>query len=262
MARARNIKPGFFTNEDIVDLDFWVRLMFIGLWTLADREGRLENRPKKIKMALFPCDPIDAEDGLSKLRDAGFLTMYSINGNEYIQIVNFKKHQNPHVKEVASTIPAPDSMVLASEREVPAVLVTDSPFLVTDPLNLNPDNNIAPTALVEIPPTAEVSPAPKRDQVPIKDVVSLYHELLPMLPRVEKITKAREGYIRQRWTEDLPNIESWGRYFRFVSRSKFLTGKAQATNGRPPFRADIEFLCKPASFAKIAENKYHEGSEQ
>ncbi|WP_461949107.1 hypothetical protein ACOKPE_14565 [Acinetobacter baumannii] len=52
MARSRNIKPSFFMNEDIIELPYEARLLFIGLWTLADREGRLENRPKKIKGAV------------------------------------------------------------------------------------------------------------------------------------------------------------------------------------------------------------------
>ena len=54
MARARNIKPAFFKNETLVELPVETRLLFIGLWTLADREGRLEDRPKRIKMEIYP----------------------------------------------------------------------------------------------------------------------------------------------------------------------------------------------------------------
>ena len=56
MARARNIKPGFFRNSDLVELPMDARLLFIGLWTLADRMGRLEDRPKQIKMEIFPAE--------------------------------------------------------------------------------------------------------------------------------------------------------------------------------------------------------------
>lgn len=52
--RARNIKPGFFKNEDISECSPSARLLFIGLWMLADREGRLEYRPKRWKGELFP----------------------------------------------------------------------------------------------------------------------------------------------------------------------------------------------------------------
>lgn len=108
MARSRNIKPGFFTNEELVEIDPLGRLLFIGLWTIADREGRLEDRPKRIKMSILPCDNCDVDFLLQELADREFLVRYEVSGKKYIQIINFSKHQNPHSKEVASTIPAPE----------------------------------------------------------------------------------------------------------------------------------------------------------
>ncbi len=107
MARSRNIKPGFFKNEDLIELPFETRLLFIGLWTLADREGRLEDRPKRIKIELFPGDNCDVDDLLQQLADKDFIIRYEVNGKKYIAIPKFKKHQQPHVKEKASEIPAP-----------------------------------------------------------------------------------------------------------------------------------------------------------
>ena len=98
MARSRNIKPGFFKNEDLVDLPFETRLFFIGLWTIADREGRLEDRPKKIKMELFPADNVDVDDMLYQLDKKGFIVRYEVGESKYISILNFTKHQNPHHK--------------------------------------------------------------------------------------------------------------------------------------------------------------------
>lgn len=108
MPRARNIKPAFFSNEDLVELPFAARLLFIGLWTLADKKGRLEDRPKKIKMELLPCDDVDVDDMLSQLESYGFLHRYLTEGKRYIQITNFEKHQSPHKTEKESSIPAPD----------------------------------------------------------------------------------------------------------------------------------------------------------
>ena len=107
MARSRNIKPGFFKNEILAEMPPEYRLLFMGLWCLADREGRFEDRPKKIKMELFPCDDFDIGEGLSMLESGGFLVRYVVDGNRYSQVVNFTKHQMPHHKEVASEIPAP-----------------------------------------------------------------------------------------------------------------------------------------------------------
>ncbi len=105
MARARNIKPGFFRNADLVELPFEARLLFIGLWTLADREGRLEDRPKQIKMEIFPADNVDCDALIEQLASIGVVARYAHDGKRYLQVVNFCKHQNPHRDEKASTIP-------------------------------------------------------------------------------------------------------------------------------------------------------------
>ena len=110
MARARNIKPGFFDNEILGELPALTRLLFIGLWCLADREGRLQDRPKRIKKELLGYDDVTAEDVdnmLQQLHDNDFIQRYEIAGEKYIQVINFLKHQNPHCKEQASVIPAP-----------------------------------------------------------------------------------------------------------------------------------------------------------
>lgn len=133
MARSRNIKPGFFVNESLVELPFSTRLLFIGLWTVADREGRLEDRPKKIKMSVFPADNVDVDKGLTELHNAGLIVRYVAEEKGFIEIVNFLKHQNPHVKEVASTIPAPD---LHGASTIRATLIPDSLLLIPDSLTL------------------------------------------------------------------------------------------------------------------------------
>jgi hypothetical protein len=108
MPRARNIKPGFFINEELAECDLAARLLFIGLWCLADREGRLKDRPKRIGAFVFPYEHYDIDDLLNQLYARGFIVRYEANGEKYIQIVNFKKHQNPHIREAESEIPAPD----------------------------------------------------------------------------------------------------------------------------------------------------------
>ena len=105
MARARNIKPGFFLNDLLAEIEPLGRLLFAGLWTIADREGRLEDRPKKIKAAVLPYDDCDVDHLLNELSKRDFIIRYEVNGEKYIQIVKWEKHQNPHYKEVKSEIP-------------------------------------------------------------------------------------------------------------------------------------------------------------
>lgn len=107
MARSRNIKPGFFTNDELAECSPYARLLFAGLWTIADKEGRLDDRPKKVKAMVLPFDDVDCNDLLQQLHSHKFINRYQVNGDSYIQINNWKKHQNPHCKEAASEIPEP-----------------------------------------------------------------------------------------------------------------------------------------------------------
>lgn len=107
MARARNIKPGFFANENLADCDPLARLLFAGLWCLADREGRLEDRPKRIRAEVLPYDLCDADELLNQLQAHGFILRYSHGEGRFIQVRKFDAHQNPHMKEAKSSIPAP-----------------------------------------------------------------------------------------------------------------------------------------------------------
>lgn len=108
MARARNIKPGFFKNELLAECSPWARLCFAGLWTLADRKGRLEDRPKRIKGELFAFDSIEVDPLLAELEGHGFLVRYKNLDGSFIQITKFLEHQSPHYSEKDSVIKPPN----------------------------------------------------------------------------------------------------------------------------------------------------------
>jgi hypothetical protein len=108
MARARTLKPGFFKNEVLGKLPPLCRILFAGLWTQADRDGRLEDRPLRLKAELLPYDDCDVDAFLQYLHEHHFIRRYLHGGVRYIAILTFGEHQNPHVKEPASKIPAPD----------------------------------------------------------------------------------------------------------------------------------------------------------
>jgi len=108
--RARNIKPGFFENEEIAELEYVERLLFIGLWCYADREGLFEIRPKRIKAVVFPYDNCDVEPMIVALEKAGLISIYTVGGEKYGMVLNFKKHQRPHPHEAKSKLPSPTSL--------------------------------------------------------------------------------------------------------------------------------------------------------
>ncbi len=105
MPRIRYIKPGFFTNDELAEIKPIGRLLFISLWCLADKEGRLYDRPKRIKAQALPFDVANINRLLDELQEKGFVERYEVDGERYIHIVNFDKHQRPHHKEEESKIP-------------------------------------------------------------------------------------------------------------------------------------------------------------
>lgn len=117
MSRARNIKPGFFKNEDLAECSAWARLCFIGLWTLADREGRLEDRAKRIKAELFAYDSVEVEPVLVELAARNFILRFKDgSGLGIIQVIEFAKHQSPHFKEAKSVLASPQSLGLLKQQ--------------------------------------------------------------------------------------------------------------------------------------------------
>lgn len=125
MARSRNIKPGLFTNDELAECNIYARFLFTGLWTIADKVGRLEDKPKKIKIMVLPYDNVDCDDLLNQLFKRGFIHRYSICNKNYIQIVNWKKHQNPHKNENESEIPGP--ALLDKENQQPLEIMEKKP---------------------------------------------------------------------------------------------------------------------------------------
>ena len=100
MARIRTIKPDFFLHEELAELSMTHRLLFIGLWTLADKEGRLDDRPRRIKASIFPWDDCDVDCLLFDLAERGFIVRYEDSKKaRLIEIPGFLKHQRPHPKE-------------------------------------------------------------------------------------------------------------------------------------------------------------------
>jgi len=114
MARIRYLKPDFFKDEDLARLPIETRLFFAGMWGLADKAGRLEDRPLRLKVEIYPYDEVNVDECLKQLSKPKsgsgkpFIVRYQVDGQGYIQIINWFKHQKPHKTEKESTIPHPN----------------------------------------------------------------------------------------------------------------------------------------------------------
>jgi hypothetical protein len=125
MGRIRQIKPEFYLDDELAQCSIGARLLFPGLWILADRKGRLEDRPAKIKVQIFPYDAdvtVEAvQTFLEQLEFMNFIQRYTIEGRRYIQIRSFHKHQHCHVREAESQIPDPPGFSeISPEKAMPS----------------------------------------------------------------------------------------------------------------------------------------------
>lgn len=99
MARKRMIDPSFWEDEKLGSCDPITRLLFMGLISQADDEGRLKGHPSLLRSIIFPYDEsITAEIieiWLTKLADSEhqLIRRYEVDNQKYIFITNFKKHQ-------------------------------------------------------------------------------------------------------------------------------------------------------------------------
>jgi len=100
---------------------------------------------------------------------------------------------------------------------------------------------------------------------PHQQIISIYHEVLPELPKVVQWNDERQGNLQARWKELFIDFEckskdealDWFKndFFQFVKSSKFLTGKTYQKD-RKPFFADLGWVIRPTNFTKIIERKY------
>ena len=154
MARLRTIKPELYTNDVLAQCSIHARYLFPGLWCHADRRGILEDRPARIKAAIYPYDTVDVDELLSELSNAGFIKRYEAEGVRCIQIVNFLKHQYPNQKEKDNGLPQPSAQCQHSARTgnndtgttpgtVPAPTIFVSGELVSGVLVNDPDTPVS-----------------------------------------------------------------------------------------------------------------------
>jgi len=103
--RRREISPEFWTDEKVVAVSDAAKLLFIGAWHIADREGRLEDRPVTIAMKVRPWDAASGPKAFEELVAIGLLARYEVDGVRLVWIPAFRRWQRPHPNEQPSVLP-------------------------------------------------------------------------------------------------------------------------------------------------------------
>ena len=150
MSRSRNIKPGLWLNEDLAEVSIPARYLFPGLWCLADKQGRLEYRPKKIKAELYPYDNVCIVALIAELHGKKFISVYENEDVFYIQVNNFTKHQNPHPKEKASCYPEPVN-ICDYDRNLKQFNYMKSNLIIPFPSSSLIPSSLIPSSVPKVP---------------------------------------------------------------------------------------------------------------
>lgn len=193
MARARIVKPDFFVDDELAACGQNAMILFAGLWCHSDREGRLEDRPARLKIQILPYFDTDIDAELEKLERAGFIQRYTVDGNNYIQVINFSKHQRPHVNEQDSVIPAPTKVV--PEHNQGSAEESPNCPLTLNPSTLNPscDASASHEYPQEFEDTWAIYP-PREGDNPKKKAYQCWHARLKGGRTAEEIRQGVERY--------------------------------------------------------------------
>lgn len=103
------------------------------------------------------------------------------------------------------------------------------------------------------PDATEDIPIPGKNDCPHEKIIDIYHEILPMLPRVRQWTPKRQKHLKARWVSSMEyqDLEWWSRFFRYIADCPHLIGK----NDRQ-WTANLEWICQESNFVKILEGNY------
>lgn len=111
MARNRMIKPEFWEDEKVGSLSISARLLFIGMWNIADDEGLLRFNSAYLKSSIFIYDELGLDviqSYMNEIIEKDLICVYSegITNQKYAYIINFRKHQKID-RPQPSKLPAP-----------------------------------------------------------------------------------------------------------------------------------------------------------
>ena len=269
--RARNIKPGFWTNEDLGALPVEARLLFIGLWCYADREGRCEDRPARIRVAVLPYDAeIDCDGLLVMLAERGFIVRYEAAGKRYLQINNFTLHQSPHHTERQSEVPPPPEGVhreptvnsrkvhkdgtvnIALESQNPRIPESQNPDM---PEPITPPTPLAGGVCDEATPISRPIPSPAKSNGSLlsetgEELVKRWNE------HAEKLGLPQVRYLGDKHKRALSGrlkSADWRRDWREALDKLPLLAPFYLGDGPRGWRADMEWFLRPNTVAKLLE---------
>jgi len=91
--RIRSIKPEVLEDEIVASLSDAAWRLWVSAWVLADDHGNLRAAPKLLAASVWQDTTHDVEEPLFELVQTGRFEPYSVRGQRYVHVRNFRKHQ-------------------------------------------------------------------------------------------------------------------------------------------------------------------------
>jgi hypothetical protein len=247
MARIRTIKPEYWSDERMATVSLEARLLFLGLLNLADDEGRLRGHPALIRGALFPYDNLNnaqVDGWLEELAASGRIQRYRVDGESYVWVRNFEKHQKID-RPSPSKIPAPSESFDEPSPSIRRVLDESSTSPREDSRRNREQGKEQGTGNREETSSPALAAPDAADRM-----LAFWNEHAhPKLARVRSMTSNRKTALRARLKEHQP--EELEEAVRRLSASSFCLG-----GGSQGWVADLDWLLRPGTVAKVLEGKY------
>jgi hypothetical protein len=216
-------------------------------------------------MQIFPSDSVDMSELLGEIRRERLVDIYTVDSIEYLQIINFDKHQKID-KRTASKLPANANYqpTPSNPTELPRIPTTEGKGMEGNGMDMEKDSKDMGAFAPSQP--SDKKPSDGLPDCPHERIVDLFHQKLPELPRIAKWTESRKASLRSRWRELAKDcrwlsaddgMKWFEEFFDSIRESDFLMGRAKASGDRPPFVATLDWTLSPSNFIKIIEGKYH-----
>lgn len=233
MARKRMIDPGIWQSEDFGKLSNLAKLVFIGLFSLADDEGRGRANPMYLKSTLFPYNEAmrgtDIEKALLEISLNMSVIFYSCDGSNYYSLLSWDTFQKID-KPTNSKIPIFDK----DNKEIRRLF---------DEGSTKSSREVAPNK-------KGIEDNKKIKEKNRKEIVEEYNSLCTNLSQVQKVTEKRKKAIDEFLKEF--TLEQFKDICNIANTSSFLTGE----NDRK-WKADFDFLIKIDKATAVLEGKYN-----
>lgn len=232
MARKRMIDPNIWQSEDFGKLSTLAKIVFIGLFSLADDEGRGRCNPVYLKSTLFPYEEnirsADIDKTLSEISSNMSVVLYSYNGSSYYSLLSW---------DIFQKIDRPSQSKIPEYNE-------NTMELLFDEYSTNIRRVVSPNK----------NKKRIEDNKNIKEenrnkIVEIYNTYCTNLPQVQKVTEKRNKAI-DNFLKDF-SIEQLETICKIANVSEFLTG-----NNDRNWKADFDFIMRSDKATAILEGKY------